>query len=357
MPPPHDGNEVLLFERMIALEAINSTTFRSVKLPFTPGGAHGDLKRAYGGHIYAQAAWAACQTIGEKYVLSNISGSFILPGSPAGIFRYYVQRVRDGRSISVRTVNVWQEGSEKVIFTCTAGFKIPPPTSILDVQDQISLSDRYSTVLDQKRPEEFEDAPGIDLPWYWRALQNGTPNDTFPGLQMTKADMSTYNHGRHPIDRRQIMFYRAVGTLPKHNANLHLCAHLYASDRNSLFAIVNALDIGNLDSGISSLTHHVIFHADTNDTDFGEDQGPRLSKWFVREDNMSRFASDRGVFNSRVWSPDGKHLMTIIQDGLIRLPDELRNVLQNGAKAPQGFEQEKVSDVNKREANSYSSLL
>lgn len=69
MPPPHNGNERLPFAQLVQLEKIDSNTFRSVALPFTPRGRprDGDGKNddgvAYGGHVFMQAAWAACRTV------------------------------------------------------------------------------------------------------------------------------------------------------------------------------------------------------------------------------------------------------------------------------------------------------
>ena len=70
MPPPHDGNELLPFADLIKLEKIDSVTFKSIALPFSPGGQlDAAVPRAYGGHPYAQAAWAACQTVEEGFLL------------------------------------------------------------------------------------------------------------------------------------------------------------------------------------------------------------------------------------------------------------------------------------------------
>ena len=69
MPPPDNGNQHLPFADLIKVERINDLTYRSVALPFSPGGkTPGANDRAYGGHVYAQAAWAACHTV-EKGLL------------------------------------------------------------------------------------------------------------------------------------------------------------------------------------------------------------------------------------------------------------------------------------------------
>lgn len=70
MPPPHDGNEYLPFADLIKLEKIDETAYQSIALPFSPGGqTRGSNNRSYGGHVYAQAAWAACQTVKDGLLL------------------------------------------------------------------------------------------------------------------------------------------------------------------------------------------------------------------------------------------------------------------------------------------------
>lgn len=69
MPPPHDGNEYLHFEDMIRVEKVDSMTYKSIALPYSPGGQVNDVRRAFGGHVYAQSAWAACQTVDDGYLL------------------------------------------------------------------------------------------------------------------------------------------------------------------------------------------------------------------------------------------------------------------------------------------------
>jgi acyl-CoA thioesterase len=64
------GNTYLPFVDLMRLETINQATFQSTAQPFCPGGTHvKSPSRAYGGHVYAQAAWAAAQTVPEGFVL------------------------------------------------------------------------------------------------------------------------------------------------------------------------------------------------------------------------------------------------------------------------------------------------
>lgn len=159
--------------------------------------------------------------------------------------------------------------------------------------------------------------------------------------------MSTYNKTKHPLDRRQLVFYRSIGTIPNGNPNIHLCAQLYASDRNSLFIVANAMDIGYLYTAMGSLVHQVIFHTNAEDMDFGEDKGPEGSKWFAKEDWCTRYSGSRGLFYSRVWSPGGKHVMTITQDGMVKLPEDAGEQVGEIRKGWEGLEEEEIEAQRK----------
>ncbi|TKA28527.1 hypothetical protein B0A54_16523 [Friedmanniomyces endolithicus] len=242
MPPPQDGNVYLPFADLVRLEKVDDRTFQSTAMPFAPGGPVGQ-RRAYGGHVYMQAAWAACQTVAEGFLLHNVTGNFLLPGSVTTKFTYRVYVIRDGRSYATRIVNVTQAQGKGICFTCTCLFKVPE-TSPLDAQEKVDLWSKYEDVLGGNKPSDFEECPGMDVPWYWRRRRETGLNDAFPGLTARKVDMQRYNESRHPLDRRQLILYRTLGNLPN-DPNMHLCAHLYASDRNSLYIVANHLDIGD----------------------------------------------------------------------------------------------------------------
>lgn len=60
------AREVVTFAELMSLEKIDSRTFRSRVKAYAPtGGENG----AYGGHVYAQSAWAAAQTVPEGMII------------------------------------------------------------------------------------------------------------------------------------------------------------------------------------------------------------------------------------------------------------------------------------------------
>jgi acyl-CoA thioesterase II len=313
------GNKYLPFVDLMRLETINDVTYRSIAQPFCPGGfLSKSMGRAYGGHVYAQAAWAAAQTVPEGFVLHNVTGWFILAGLIDVPFVYKVHNIRDGRSYCTRIVNVTQTRGKGVCFTCTCSFKTEE-SSTLEAQESVDLWKKYDSVLNGKTPEDFPEAPGMDVPQYWQLLKDGHPNDKFPGLTTKKADMSAYNKPRKPLKRRQLIFYKPIGGLPL-DLNLHMCAHLYASDRNSLFIVANHYGVGGSFSQMGSLAHTVIFHAPFEDLrlEVKKFDGPQ-GNWFCKEDGTDRASVGRATYHSRVFSPNGIHVFTATQDGLIRL--------------------------------------
>ncbi|KAF4313069.1 Acyl-CoA thioesterase [Botryosphaeria dothidea] len=315
-----NGNRYIPFTDLIRLEKAADGTFRSRAKAFAPGGG----TSAYGGHVFAQAVWAAAQTVREGFVVHNVTGYFTLPGNTAFPFIYTVKVVRDGGRYCTRSVEVVQEHNKKgVCFTCTCSFKKEGDAST-DCQEQMDLKEAYKVALGDKRPDDWPEAPGVDSPWYWEAsAKNDNYTDPFPGLSLRKVDMQAYNAPRKPLDRRQLQFYTTIGGMPPvaQAANLHACAHLYASDRNGLFVIPNYLGAGNNYTAMATLSHSVVFHVSVSGLEMAEKDGKEARIWYCQETRMSRVSGGRGMLESRIWNEKGVHIASTYQDGLVTLGD------------------------------------
>jgi hypothetical protein len=94
-----------------------------------------------------------------------------------------------------------------------------------------------------------------------------------------KISMSAYNDPLLPIDCQKLILYSVQRSLPSHSIlssskskaptlireiNLHVLAHLDASDRNSLLIILNHLGVGNKFTPMVSPSHTVIFHVEAD---------------------------------------------------------------------------------------------
>lgn len=182
---------------------------------------------------------------------------------------------------------------------------------------------QYTPTIDFAVPSEH----GLTLlPQYWKLRKETGENDAFPGLESRKVDMTPYNKRRHPLDRRGLIFYRPIGTLPPDNPNLHLVAHLYASDRNSLYIVANQMDVGDLYTSMSTLVHSTSFHGPMQDLMFGPskkvsspmDEESGSGRWFVKEDSTVRAANGRAMLFGKLWASNGVNVAVITQDGMIR---------------------------------------
>jgi hypothetical protein len=291
-----------------------------------------------------------------------------------------VQNVRDGGNYAARTVTVVQKPESGIMFTCTCSFKRAEP-SPFQYQDGTDLKRKYALVLEGKEPFDHKDAPSQDSKWY--VIKIGPllkinlltiptrfhdvylpshPNhlNPLPGLHLRKVDMIAFNTGRDPIDKRQLTYYSIRGGLPSpypdqpskgtskgksttREANLHLIAHLYASDRNSLFIIPNHLELGREYTRMASLSHTVIFHVGIEDLVMPDEppdddlrafptakesrrggQGTKR-KWFMQESWITRAGDGRGLHMTRLWDPErGVHLASTMQDGLVRFKPTAR---------------------------------
>ncbi|KAF2140543.1 uncharacterized protein K452DRAFT_288621 [Aplosporella prunicola CBS 121167] len=307
------GNRYTPFAELMRLERTGDLTFKSV----TKGYGIANSSRSYGGHVYAQAVWAAAQTVNEGLVVHTVTGFFTREGKTNVPFVYKVRRIKDGRRFCTRTVEVVQEPEKGVCFTCTCSFKRDEP-DVVNYQETVNLKEKYKLALGDKQPHEWPEAPGVDSPWYWKkSAADDKFNDVFPGLSLRKVDMTPYNATLQPLERRQLQLYSAIGRMPPvgEQANLHACAHLYASDRNSLFIIPNHLDVGDGYTEMASLSHTVVFHVGSQGLDMGS------GRWYCQEARMTRATSDRGLHESRIWSDGGGHVASTWQDGLVRIGD------------------------------------
>jgi acyl-CoA thioesterase len=299
-----------------------------------------------------------------------MTGFFILPGRIDVPFMYKVRRVRDGGVYCLRSVEVYQMPVEESsgsrdstteeqisgrprqteamdvtpCFTATASFKRrEDPAKHVDFRyqtPQVSaghIRRTYASVLHGRKPEDQPTAPGADAMWWTRGVDADVWTEAaqvFPGVDIRKVDMNAYNHGLGSPDQagewRQLSFYKLIkDDEDEHDSddetstfNLHACAHLYASDRNSLFLTTRALGFEDQIVAMSSLSHTVIFHGDPQSMRMCDKKG--RATWFLQEAWTENGGLNRGCHESRLWTcrDDGldEIIATTNQDGMVRVP-------------------------------------
>lgn len=249
-----------------------------------------------------------------------MTGYFTLPGSSDLPFVYSVRQIRDGGSFCVRTVDVTQEDTRGICFTCTCSFKRPERT-LLDVQKRTDIVKLYQRALGGKAPHEHQDAPSSEHKWFRDDPAYVKQAYPFPGLQSKKVDMHSYHQDQPPLDRKGLHYYSVIGDQAEQSAdaNLDACAHLYASDRNSIFTVSQILGLQESYSMLASLSYTFVFHNVNAGYISAVDAKNGESKWFLQEVWSDRAADGRVMHHSRIWDDEGRHLATTMQDGLLRL--------------------------------------
>ena len=327
-------------------------TKRDTYLSLSAGYPPTSTSRTYGGHVFAQSAWAAAHTVPHGLHVHSMTGYFLLQGDTRYAFEYRVRRVRDGGIYALRIIEAYQDSpaaanGKSPTFIGIASFKRDERNKHKSgakgqrkdfAHQELPkdfLNTEYGAVLNGKRFEDFQLAQGTDGMWLndlsideWK--QRGT---AFPGVEMRKVDMRGYNPnsvpqggladgGEKASKWRLLMMYRLVEgdeELKGKNAasdliNENACAHLYASDRNSLFLALRALGFERDQGQVGSLSHTVNFHGDAVDLMMGK-------KVFVQEQWISSSGADRVTHTSRIWDQEsGKILASTVQDGMMRMP-------------------------------------
>ena len=205
---------------------------------------------------------------------------------------YFVDRIRDGRSFTTRTVRAIQHG--QAIFAMTASFHraeeglshqprmpdVPPPEELVSELDLLrahaeELSPPMRAVLTQDRPLDFRPVDGLE-------------------------------GGREP---RRCVWVRAIGAVgddPLH----HQAVLAYASDYGLLVAALQPHGIALRDPGVmlASLDHAVWFHRPC-----------RVDEWLLHVIESPTSGGARAFARGAFYTRDGTLVASTAQEGLLRV--------------------------------------
>ncbi|MDQ1730401.1 MAG: acyl-CoA thioesterase [Pseudonocardiales bacterium] len=288
---PPAGQEVVdELVRLLDLEPIEQNIFRGIS-PKTP------LQRVFGGQVAGQALVAAGRTVDPERHVHSLHSYFIRPGDPAVPIVYTVERVRDGHSFSVRRVIAIQHGQP--IFTLSASFQLPqggidhmaPMPDVPSPESLPTLAERYIGYDDLwnivgRIPQPLDIRYIDDPPWVQRGQG---PRESQP----------------HRI------WLRVNGTLPE-DPLVHVCAVTFASDLNLLDSVLihHGLAAWLDPISMASLDHAMWFHRQF-----------RADEWFLYSSESPSATGGRGLATGKFFTRDGRHVVSVAQEGMIRLPN------------------------------------
>ncbi len=227
--------------------------------------------RIYGGLVVAQALWAATRTVDPAYGVHSLHAYFILGGDLREPVRYEVDRVRNGRSFITRRVVARQ--SAGAILTLECSFQVDEEGPNLQ-----------STALpaDVPRPE----ALGVEFDAGAERCDVEVPPD--PPRSACWA--------RFPV---------SLGEDPR----LQACGLAYLSDVNPMGAVHASYPGETRDDSMmgASLDHSIWFQRPV-----------RSDHWVLIDMKGHGMIGTRGLATGLVFHPDGTHVATIAQEGLLR---------------------------------------
>jgi acyl-CoA thioesterase-2 len=272
---------------LLDLRRIADDRFEGVSPPVGP-------QRVFGGQVAAQALVAAGRTVDPARQVHSLHGYFVRAGDPNEPIEYGVENIRDGRSFSVRRCVAYQH--HKAIFTMSSSFQraesglehqTSPPLDVPGPDDTPTLAERLAPY-----PERL----GV-----WMA--NPRPMDvryvTEPGW-LRPGDRGANDHQR--------VWMRMDGKLPD-DPLLHACALTFASDLTLLDSVLSVHGEVWGPGGMigASLDHALWMHRQF-----------RADEWFLYDCWSPSASGARGLASGRMFTEDGRHIATAVQEGLLR---------------------------------------
>jgi acyl-CoA thioesterase-2 len=274
--------------QMLDLEKIEENIFRGYSPAHSP-------TRVFGGQVAGQSLVAAGRTVPADRTLHSLHSYFIRPGDPRVPIIFDVERVRDGRSFTTRRVIAIQHG--KPIYTLSASFQIHEPgVEHADEMPKVPGPDELPTFREQiadyaKKIQGLAIGPRpIDVRYVteppWRSRETG------------------------PSAARSQVWLRADGTLPDDDL-LHLCVLTYASDMTLLDGVLSRHGVywGTDEVTGASLDHALWVHRPF-----------RADEWILYDCASPSASNARGLATGRFFSQAGTLIATVVQEGLIRIP-------------------------------------
>ncbi|MCB0942006.1 MAG: thioesterase family protein [Mycobacterium sp.] len=234
-------------------------------------------KRAYGGHLAAQALAAAGQTVDPGLAPTSLHVQFLRGGDAGAPVRYEVQRVYDGRTTASRRVLARQGG--RLLVTATTSFVLPTTG-----------------------PEHGEIPCTTDDP---DSLPRTGPIGPAPSLPLDEIDIRSVDD-RSAGGFRRRLWWRVTTPLPD-DPMLHACAAVYVTD---IYGIDPVLQVHG--HSMTDRSHHTA----TTDSSIWFHRPIRADRWNLLESESPAAARGRGVMTGRLFDADGALTATLVQEGL-----------------------------------------
>jgi acyl-CoA thioesterase-2 len=262
------------------------------------------VPRVFGGQVAAQALVSACRTVPEGRLPHSLHAYFLRPGDPGVPIVYTVDRIRDGRSFTTRRVVAVQHGQP--IFHLSSSF-----------QTYEEGLEHQEPMPEAPDPETLPTAEEM-LPHYAELF-----GDSEVPQRLMKARAAVdlryvreppFASAGKPREPRSQVWFRTNGKLdgPLDDPMLHICLATYVSDMTLLDSVLLAHGRGGWAVGDvvgASLDHAMWFHRPF-----------RADEWLLYDQVSPTSQGGRGLGNGRIFTRDGRLAVSVIQEGVVRVP-------------------------------------
>ncbi|MET9609652.1 acyl-CoA thioesterase II [Streptomyces sp. NPDC006512] len=290
-----DDNEALAdLLDLLDLEQIEENIFRGTSRQSL-------VPRVFGGQVAAQALVAAGRTVPADRSAHSLHSYFLRAGDPGAPIVYSVDRIRDGRSFTTRRVVAVQHGQP--IFHLSASF-----------QTYEEGLDHQAPMPQAPDPESLPTA-AESLPLYRDVFRDpGTVERLLAArsaVDLRYATTPPWGSVGEPVEPRSQVWFRTRGKLAD-DPLLHTCLATYVSDMTLLDSVLLAHGRGGWAVGDvvgASLDHAMWFHRPF-----------RADEWLLYDQESPSAAAGRGLGQARIWTQDGRLAVTVIQEGVVRVP-------------------------------------
>ncbi|MFF9015085.1 acyl-CoA thioesterase II [Streptomyces sp. NPDC014870] len=255
------------------------------------------VPRVFGGQVAAQALVAAGRTVPEDRLAHSLHAYFLRAGDPGAPIVYTVDRIRDGRSFTTRRVVAVQHG--RPIFHLSASFQT------------------YEEGLEHQYDMPAAPDPA-SLPTAAEMLPRHLPADVAARLvearaavDLRYADTPPWGSVGEPREPRSQVWFRTNGKLAD-DPLLHVCLATYVSDMTLLDSVLLAHGRGGWAVGDvvgASLDHAMWFHRPF-----------RADEWLLYDQESPSASGGRGLGQARIYTQDGQLAISVIQEGVVRVP-------------------------------------
>nr|WP_206324548.1 MULTISPECIES: acyl-CoA thioesterase II [unclassified Streptomyces] len=255
------------------------------------------VPRVFGGQVAAQALVAAGRTVPADRLAHSLHAYFLVPGDPGAPIVYEVDRIRDGRSFTTRRVVAIQHG--RPIFHLSASFQaheegLDHQVAMPAAPDPESLP-TAEEMLPRHLPREIAD----------RLVEARAAVD------LRYAEAPPWGSVGEPREPRSQVWFRTNGKLSD-DPLLHVVLATYVSDMTLLDSVLLAHGRGGWAVGDvvgASLDHAMWFHRPF-----------RADEWLLYDQESPSSSGGRGLGQARIWTRDGRLAISVIQEGVVRVP-------------------------------------